>query len=553
VVLAEDPRSFIERDTALPVSKGWTKLESKTNNLPHRNLDVIFMLKQRNLDTLEETFWAVSNPQNPRYGQHMSLAQIADLVAPTQKSINEVLFFLKSNGVDNVYLTLSRDMLVAKMPTTTASRLFGIKYDHYRHTTGQTSECSLGPYSLPSSIAKHIDFVSGVVGLPYIEESKIPRGTPTEGDLIDPTVIRARYNISANLVGSHPNNSHAVAEFQAQYYAPSDLELFWKKFVDYAPFKAIDKVIGYNDPSEPSLEASLDVQYIMGVCPNVTTWFYSMKSFNFWTDLTTWASELNSEAVVPLVISVSYGVQEASEWPSETYMARLNAEFQKVGTRGVSIMFASGDSGANCNPGTESKCSCSLSPSFPAISQYVTSVGATRFLSGNSGPEGAVAAFLSGGGFAPFVFDQQPVGQSDAVSEYFKQDVKFPLSCSYNATGRATPDVSALGDIEFQVYQGGSITIVGGTSASSPTFSAVMTLLNDLRLKANKAPLGFLNPWIYQTFAAHSHAFFDVTVGSNAEEGCCGSGNLGGFDCAKGWDPVTGVGTPNYEVLSTLV
>ncbi len=38
--------------------------------------------------------------------------------------------------------------------------------------------------------------------------------------------------------------------------------------------------------------------------------------------------------------------------------------------------------------------------SFPSTSPYVTTVGATRFLSGTSGDEAAVDNFGSGGGFS---------------------------------------------------------------------------------------------------------------------------------------------------------
>jgi len=98
------------------------------------------------------------------------------------------------------------------------------------------------------------------------------------------------------------------------------------------------------------------------------------------------------------------------------------------------------------------------------------------------------------------------------------------------------------------VIQSGSVEVVAGTSASTPTFAAVVSLLNQARLKAGKPVLGFLNPWIYQVAASTPTAFFDVTVGSNPD-GCC----FKGFPCEVGWDPVTGVGTPNYEVLKTLL
>ena len=48
--------------------------------------------------------------------------------------------------------------------------------------------------------------------------------------------------------------------------------------------------------------------------------------------------------MIPLVHSVSYGNDEAQQ-TSVAYMESVNAEFQKIGVRGVSILFASGDQG----------------------------------------------------------------------------------------------------------------------------------------------------------------------------------------------------------------
>jgi len=278
-----------------------------------------------------------------------------------------------------------------------------------------------------------------------------------------------------------------------------------------------------------------------------------MKQFNFWNDLATWAQEIANETAAPWIHSVSYGSQ--GDYPSDSYRDRLNLEFQKLGARGITIVFASGDSGAGCQgigaadePGV---CDCTFYPSFPATCPYVLTVGATKFLNGNSGPEGAVVAFKSGGGFSQLF--PVPSYQATSVATYLKSGVTMPPTCAFNASNRATPDVSALGDVHFQVINGGSKISVGGTSASAPSFSAVLTLLNDIRLNKGKPTLGFVLPWIYQTAAKNPTAFFDVTVGDNTVAGCCKSGQLSGFDCATGWDPVTGVGTPNYAVLSTLV
>jgi len=353
---------------------------------------------------------------------------------------------------------------------------------------------------------------------------------------IGPAQLRARYNVTD--VGTNQSNLQSVAEFQAQYFVPADLVTFYKKFVNGSSNDTITRVIGTNTPSSPGTEAELDVQYIMGVSQNIPTWVYSTAAFEFWSDLTSWISTLSGESQIPYVISVSYGDQFENQ-PSTVYKEGLNVDFMKLGARGASVIFASGDFGTGCD-------TCTIfQASFPATSPYVTSVGATTFMKGTGGPERAVQSFPSGGGFSHTF--APPSFQVPFIQEYFKVAQNLPKASFYNASGRGTPDVSALGD-GFQVVQKGKTIVVGGTSAATPTFSAIVSLLNQQRFSEGKPSLGYLNPWIYQSAASTPDAFFDVTVGNN-QYGCCRVG----FSCAPGWDPVTGVGTPNYEVLKTLV
>ena len=94
-----------------------------------------------------------------------------------------------------------------------------------------------------------------------------------------------------------------------------------------------------------------------------------------------------------------------------------------------------------------------------------------------------------------------------------------------------------------EIVLGGRTTGVAGTSCSSPIFGGLVALLNEQRLAAGKGPLGYLKPLLYK----NAQAFTDVTEGSNP--GC----GTKGFPAAKGWDPVTGLGTPKFDALSKLV
>lgn len=82
------------------------------------------------------------------------------------------------------------------------------------------------------------------------------------------------------------------------------------------------------------------------------------------------------------------------------------------------------------------------------------------------------------------------------------------------------------------------MAILDGTSCAAPTATSVFSLVNDALIAAGKKPLGFLNPWLYKK---GYKAFTDVVSGSSA--GC----NTSGFPAQKGWDAVTGFGTPRFR------
>jgi tripeptidyl-peptidase-1 len=101
--------------------------------------------------------------------------------------------------------------------------------------------------------------------------------------------------------------------------------------------------------------------------------------------------------------------------------------------------------------------------------------------------------------------------------------------------------VAANGD-NIAVWVGGAKGVSGGTSASSPIFASLVNRIVEERIKVGKGPLGFINPVLY----TNPGVLNDITNGTNP-----GCGTLG-FNATKGWDPVTGLGTPNYPKMLDL-
>ena len=408
--------------------------------------------------------------------------------------------------------------------------------------------------------------------------------------IITPNCLRALYRFPP-AIGSAPGNSFGIVEYTPQSYLQSDLDLFFRNFssgaVGSSPkLDSIDggvpqstlKGFGFNG------ESDLDLEYAMSlVYPQVVTLYqvgdaYEGASFNNFLDAIDASyctfrggDDLNQDASYPdvlfaggytgpqncggfaatKVISTSYGYNEADLTPA--YERRQCAEYMKFGLQGATVLYSSGDYGVAGNRGRcidaktglfNSGLSGLFNPSFPSTCPYITSVGATQINRGASvfDAESACQQVIrSGGGFSN-VFPL-PAYQRSAVSSYYRDHAPPYGPDRYNNSRhvRAYPDVAANG-ANYLVAVDGNFSLVYGTSASAPTFGAIITLLNQLRLSIGKRSVGFLNPTLY----AHPDVLFDITSGGN--QGC----GTPGFTAVPGWDPVTGLGTPNFPKLAAL-
>ncbi|KAK7904366.1 hypothetical protein WMY93_016973 [Mugilogobius chulae] len=376
---------FLEYNQNVLVPHDWKDVGRVS---PEEELRLTFALKQQNVARLEDLLMKVSDPDSPLYGKHLSLEEVSRLVRPSAESQKVIGSWLQRHGIRDCHTVHTQDFLQCSMSAEQAERLLpGSRFHRYVRENHSVLRSS-APYSVPDELHPHLDFVGGVHRFPP-EAQDLTHGSTksqrSEASLhlgVTPSILRQRYNLSTSDVGVASNNSQAVAQFLEQYYHPADLSEFMN-------------LVGTQGGGKAGLEASLDVEYIMSTGANISTWVFSNAGRHESQEpFLQWMLLLSNMSDLPWVHTISYGDDEDSL--STAYMTRINTEFMKAGVRGISLLFASGDSGAGCrHMGQEN----AFRPSFPASSPYVTTVGGTSFKNPFKLTE-EVTDYISGGGFS---------------------------------------------------------------------------------------------------------------------------------------------------------
>lgn len=552
-----------------------------------QRMHFVVAVKQQNTAQLEKKFWAVADPESKAWRQHMAVDEINQMVKSSVADMATVTTWLRAGLSKDSQLVKTTDSIEVKCSVADAEKLFNTEINIFAHDHGHSVLRSFGEHSVPTTVRAAIDLVEGIADFPMRRASakKVPKKTDKDrrlqfgGANVAPPSLIEMYKVPKAAVSTV---SFGPAEFQdATSYNKQDLQTFFAQ-TDISP-ETITDTVGPFDGTSPGVEPTLDVQYITSIGQKQVNWYWTAENWMY-----TWSNKFFNTKAVPDMVSISWGWAEDQQCASgisasqcqtlgidsEQYVKRVNVEFMKIGLRGVSLIVASGDSGANGRSDPE----CSdpkLHASFPAASPYVTAVGATMLTNpvfnlknpppvcssngpcASGGTEVAVgvnqAGFTSGGGFS--TYGAMPAYQKEAVATYLKNEkALLPPKTMYNASNRAYPDVAAMGS-NFLIYMAdqGGWTTVGGTSASTPTFSGVMSHLNDMSYKHSGKPMGFLNPFLYKMHAEAPLAFTDVTSGNNkCTESYCGA-QCQGYTATKGWDPVSGLGTPvTTEMLAYL-
>lgn len=514
---------------------------------------VIFHLKRTHSEAeIDKTFWDISTPGNARYRQHLSMQQLKELHAAPRAVLSQARHYLETEmGCSTVTQTQTDDVLTCTLDKRAkdSMKMHAAVEGAFRGLPAASIRVDYTD-KLPLQIRKLIrSAIAYRAQLPRAQRPKTlkqklaAKNVGFAGMTQTPVTINNRYKVpgSASFPALDASVVGAVGEFESEYFIPSSNTAFAAKY-NLAPFN-ID-IMGANTPGNADqVEGTLDLQYIGSIFNNTQPILWAEGGSNNdqpgEIDFTTWISKLLARSTVPSVVSISWGMGDYNyiNAGQTADMYADNDAFRKAGLVGVTLLAASGDSGVGVRNGIF-QCS-TFSPSWPASSPYITSVGAT-YADSMEDVENSVT--WSGGGFSDTF--PRPTYQEAAVANYLRTNTNLPASSYYNASGRAYPDVSALGT-NFNINVNGGFELVSGTSAASPTFAGVLTLIAAERSAAGKSKLGFINPTIY----ALGKVGYDVVNGQNQDTNCIPGVPIEGFSAQAGFDPVSGLGTPDYEFL----
>jgi subtilase family serine protease len=332
---------------------------------------------------------------------------------------------------------------------------------------------------------------------------------------------------------------------------------------------------GLQDKAAWALEVSLDVETAHSIAPGANILLVTTPTAETLGQQGL-AQMMNAEDYVVTnhlaqVISQSFGTAELA-FGSPNSLLNLRGAYIDAAQNGVTVLASSGDDGS---AGFLKQSLLVHSPKdslipvptvgWPASDPLVTGVGGTYLCTDattgtsvdtlsppvncQNQTHREIAWIDAGGGFSsifprPSYQDTLPAGSTAIGSFRGVPDVGFQASSRTGALVYLTLPPDGQSGL---ICPGGAPCStgwydIGGTSLSCPQWAGIVAIADQL----HGGGLGLINPALYKLANGPTYAadFYDVTTGNNQAVS-----TIPGYPATTGWDPVTGLGTPNAANL----
>jgi subtilase family serine protease len=387
--------------------------------------------------------------------------------------------------------------------------------------------------------------------------------------------FRVAYGITPLL--SHGTDGRGQSVVLLEFTQPSgkttsdirqDLALFDGTFgLPPARVQVITRFAGASAPYVTDGEEAADAELVHAVAPGATIRIVLLPPGN--GDLSATATNLTAALrLAPSlggVVAITAGAGESCSGAAGA--AKLNSALQADEAQHVTVIASSGDNGAAAIPCAGPAPAAEVKGvNLPAADPLVLAAGGTSLQAnrvtgsyvgetawtqpGARLPAGAPTPAAS----SPEAQELLPMASNGGFSSLFTRPA-YQDGVPGIGRMRSVPDVSADAAettgmaVAFSVSVGNVITPADGTSAAAPFWAGIVALADQYAGHS----LGFINPAIYRIGRGSEYhsAFHDITSGDNTL--AFPAGTVTGYRAAPGWDPVTGWGSPDAQVLVPLL
>ncbi|WP_240521563.1 S53 family peptidase [Amycolatopsis vastitatis] len=551
---------------------------------------------------------AVSDPRDPRYGHYLTPEQTRTRFGPAQHRIDAVSEWLRGTGL-SIVSTDSR-AVVARGTVAQAAEAFGTRFRNYT-LYGIPFRAAADPVTVPAAVGQDVLTVTGLTvatgpprpalgtGSRKASRAAVGGAVPTSpcpdhyGDTpatdlplayghpaqwapcgYTPRQVRDAYGITGtgltgkgvtigiisigNEINALPDANRFATEHGEPPFAPG-------QFTAYVPADA--------PPEEGSGEFAMDVQAAHAIAPEANVAFVVGSRARYGDDVLDSIVQIVDRRLAD-VVSGSVGVG-ATPGEAPDAIGAYERAFQEAAVEGITVTFASGDSGGGGIDGGRVV-------DYPPSSPWVTAVGGTTLAIGPGNSYRWEIGWatdevpLSGDGTSweaalpGYQGKASGGGTSTVFRQPFYQRGVVPASFAGSPAMRTLPDVAALadpdlcllvGETEYNVDDSLSYQVSngGGTSLSSPAFAGVEALLVQ-----EHGPIGFANPALYARPRSAYHAIGDNPAGTPdtvafavvkygyvdlITPGQYADSNL---VYAPGYNTATGLGSPTRQLIESF-
>jgi uncharacterized repeat protein (TIGR01451 family) len=495
-------------------------------NLPGaQGLNLAISLPLRNEQELDALLQQLYDPASPNYRRYLTPEQFTQRFGPTEQDYQALMDFAKSNGLAVTTMHPNRVVLDVEGAVTDIQKAFHLTLRVYRHP--REAREFYAPDGEPS-----VDFGVPILHISGLDNYALPH----------PNLHERPAGLAANATphtGSGPGGTYQGRDFRTAYLPGSLLNgtgqsvgllefdgFYGGDITNYesqtrlpnVPLTVVPINGGVGTPGSGVTEVSLDIEMVISMAPGVSRiYVYEAPNPSPWIDL------------LSRMANDNLSKQLSCSWGNGSADAAAEQIFKQMGAQGQSFFNATGDSDAFTG-----------AVEFPSDSPNITQVGGTTLTTGTR------AAYQSETVWNWGLYNGSYSGSSGGISTFYTiPSYQRGISMSANqgsTTMRNIPDVALTADNVYVVSGNGSTTTVGGTSAAAPLWAGFTALINQRAAAVGQAPVGFLNPALYNIGrgVGYAAAFHDITTGNNFS-----GGSPTRFAAVAGYDLCTGWGTPN--------